>query len=153
MGPETLSRLWNIGLDAVRHTLKTTTQIGIRHAVRPLSRRYRTDTQMMHYRRLDTTFYSNTMFSKVKSLKGNVCAQVFVAENCVRVQPMTTKADAGRVLQVLAEDVGVPNHILVDGSKEQTGPNTMFMKTVRWLKMKIRNTEPYSPWFRPLSDY
>jgi hypothetical protein len=79
---------------------------------------------MLHYRRLDTTFYSDTMFSKVKSLKGNICAQVFVAENFVRVHPMTTKADAGRALQVLAEDVGVPNNMVVDGAKEQTGANT-----------------------------
>ena len=86
------------------------------------------------------------MFSKVKSLKGNACAQVFVTENFVRVHPMATKADAGRALQVLAKDVGVPNHIVVDGAKEQTGANTDFMKTVRWLKMRIRNTEPYSPW-------
>jgi hypothetical protein len=86
------------------------------------------------------------MFSKVKPLKGNICAQVFVAENFIRVHPMGTKSDAGRALQVLVEDVGVPNHIVVDGAKEQTGPNTDFMKTVCWLKMRIRNTEPYSPW-------
>jgi hypothetical protein len=146
VGPENLARLWNIGLEAARHTLKTTTQIGVRHTVRPLSRRYRTDTQMLHYRRLDTTFYSDTMFSKVKSLKGSVCAQVFVAENFIHVHPMGTNSDAGRALQVLAEDVGVPNHMVVDGAKEQMGPNTDFMKTVRWLKMRIRNTEPYSPW-------
>jgi hypothetical protein len=101
---------------------------------------------MLHYRRLDTTFYSDTMFSKVKSLKGNSCAQVFVADNFIRVHPMTTKSDAGPALQVLAEDVGVPNHIVVDGAKEQTGAHTDFMKTVRWLKMRWRNTEPYSPW-------
>jgi hypothetical protein len=89
---------------------------------------------MLHYRRLDTTFYSNTMFSKIKSLKGNTCAQVFVAENFVQVHPMPTKADAGRALQVLAEDIGVLNHLVVDGAKEQTGGNTDFMKSVRWLK-------------------
>jgi hypothetical protein len=57
VGPENLAQLWNIGLETARHTLKTTTQIG----VRPLSRCYRTDTQMLHYRRLDTTFYSDTI--------------------------------------------------------------------------------------------
>jgi hypothetical protein len=101
---------------------------------------------MLHYRRLGTTFYSDTMFSKVKSLTGNTCAQLFVAENFVRVHPMPTKADAGRALQVLAEDVGVPNHLVVYGAKEETGANTDFMKSVRWLKMRIRNSEPYSPW-------
>ena len=101
---------------------------------------------MLHYRRLDTTFYSDTMFSKVKSLKGNTCAQVFVAEYFVRVHPMPSKANAGRALQVLAEDIGVPNQLVIDGAKEQTGANTDFMKSVQWLKMRIRNLEPYSPW-------
>ena len=59
---------------------------------------------------------------------------------------MPTKADAGRSLRVFAEDVGVQNYIVVDGTKKQTGPNSKFMKTVRQLKMKICNTEPYSPW-------
>ena len=86
------------------------------------------------------------MFAKVKSLKGNTCSQVFVAENFVRVQPMPTKADVGILLWVFAEDVGVPNYIIVDGAKEQTVPNSAFMQTVQQLKIKIRNTEPYSPW-------
>ena len=62
-----------------------------------------------------------------------------------RVQPMLTKAGAGRSLRVFAEDVGVPNYIVVSGTKEQKVPNSAFMQTVRQLKMNIRNTEPYSP--------
>ena len=59
---------------------------------------------------------------------------------------MPTKADAGRLLRVFAEDVGVPNYIVVGGAKEKTGPNSAFMQTVQQLKLMIRNTEPYSPW-------
>ena len=86
------------------------------------------------------------MFAKVKSLKGNTCYQVFFANFFVRVQPMPTKADAGRSLRVFAEDVGVPNYIVVDGAKEQIGPTSAFMQTMRQLKMMIRSTEPYSTW-------
>ena len=100
---------------------------------------------MLHYLWLDATFYSDTIFAKVKSVKGNTCSQVVVAETSVQVQPMPTKADAGILLQVFAEDVGVPNYIVVDGAKEQTGPNSAFMQTVQQLKMRIHNTEPYSP--------
>ena len=85
---------------------------------------------MLHYRRLDTTFYSDTMFAKVKSLKCNTCSQVFVSKTFVRLQPMPTKADAGRSLRDFAEDVGIANYIVVDGVKEQTGPNRAFMQTV-----------------------
>ena len=87
---ENLSRLWSIGLDAANHTLKTTKQIGVRHAVRPLSRRHLTDTQMLQYQRLGTTFYSDTMFAKVKSLKCNTCSQVFCFQN---ICASTTNAD------------------------------------------------------------
>eukprot|EP00957_Ditylum_brightwellii_P053773 4073287-Ditylum_brightwellii.AAC.2 len=36
--PEELARKWNLGLATAKYTLDTTTQHGIRHAVRPLSR-------------------------------------------------------------------------------------------------------------------
>ena len=101
---------------------------------------------MLHYRRLDTIFYSDTMFAKVKSLKGNTCSQVFFAETFLRVQPMPTKANAGRSLRFFVEDVSVPNYIVVGGDKEQIGPNSAFMQTMRQLKMMIRSTEPYSTW-------
>ena len=146
MNAENITSLWSIGLDAANHTLKTTTQIGVQHAVRPLSRRYRINTQMLHYRRLDTPFYSDTKFAKVRSLKGNTCYQVFVAVNVVHVQPMPTKSDTGRSLQVFTEDIGIPNSIVVNGAKEQTGPNSAFIQNVRQLKMMILNTEPYSQW-------
>ena len=101
---------------------------------------------MLHYRQLDTTFYSDTMFAKVKSLKDNNCSQVFAAKHFVRVPPMPTKSDTGRLLQIFAEDVGDPDYIVFKGAKEQTGPNSAFMQTVQKLKMNICNTEPYSLW-------
>jgi ribosomal protein L31E len=36
--------------------------------------------------------------------------------------------------------------LIVDGASEQTGPKSEFMKMVRYLKIKLRQTEPYSPW-------
>ena len=83
------------------------------------------------------------MFTKIKSLKVNTCPKVFVVEIFVQVQPMPVKADTGILLRVFSEDVGVPNYIVLDGAKEQTGPNSAFMQTMRQLKMKIHNTEPY----------
>jgi len=41
--PEELARKWRVGLQTARNTLKTTTQFGVRHAIHPLKRRYRTD--------------------------------------------------------------------------------------------------------------
>jgi hypothetical protein len=56
---EELSRKWRIGLYTAKETLKVTTQFGIRHAVHPLRRRYRTDIMQMRLRRLNTTFYTD----------------------------------------------------------------------------------------------
>ena len=47
---EELSRKWGIGLETAKKTLKVTTQFGIRHALPPLRRRYRTDYMSLRYR-------------------------------------------------------------------------------------------------------
>lgn len=51
----------------------------------------------------------------------------------------------GNALQHFLEDIGIPNEIVVNGSKEQTGPQSDFMKLVRKCHIKIRCTEPYTP--------
>jgi hypothetical protein len=40
---ETLSKMWNIGLETAQRTLRVTTQNGLRTAVHPITRRYRVD--------------------------------------------------------------------------------------------------------------
>ena len=90
--PELLARKWGCGLLTARKTLQHTTQLGVRSAIGPLTRRYRTNILQLHYRRLVTRFYTDTMFSKTKSLKGNTCAQVYTdGEGFVRAYPMTSK--------------------------------------------------------------
>ena len=142
---EELARKWRVGLETARKTLKATTQYGIRHALHPLRRRYRTDHMSLRYRRLRTTFYTDTMFSKIRSIKGNKCAQVFCSENFIRVYPMKSKSEAGQALQDFADDVGVMDEIMCDNAAEQTGPGSEFMKMVRHLKIKLRSTEPHTP--------
>ena len=146
--PKELARKWRIGLQAAKDTLKVTTQHGIRHAIHPLKRRYRTDHMSLSYRRLNTRMYSDTLFAKVTSLKGNTCAQVFTTSDIgfIRVHPMNSKSHAGEALQSLAEDVGIPGEIVVDGAAEQVGPKSTFMKTVNYLRTKVKQTKPYSPW-------
>ena len=51
-----LAQRWRIGLGPAKHTLKTTTQVGFRHAVHPLNRRYKTDIfHGYNAKRLNTT--------------------------------------------------------------------------------------------------
>ena len=68
--PENLAAIWNIGKETAKETLKATTQLGLRYAVRPLSRRYRTDVvQFLDKRRLKCKLFFDTLFSKTKFLK------------------------------------------------------------------------------------
>ena len=43
LNAETISKLWGIGLQRAEDTIKATMQEGVRSAVLPLSRRYRSD--------------------------------------------------------------------------------------------------------------
>ena len=61
--PETVSRLWNVGLETAQQTLRATTQQGIRSAVHPIFRRYRVDHLHFHRKRLHATFHTDTLFS------------------------------------------------------------------------------------------
>jgi hypothetical protein len=47
--PLSLSKRWQIGLDTAKATLKVTTQRGIRTAIAPLHRRYRTNIAQLRY--------------------------------------------------------------------------------------------------------
>lgn len=148
-----LAKKWNIGLRTAKDTIKATTQLGIRSAVGPLTRRYRTDLMQAHHRRLNTTFYTDTMFSKSKSITGNTVAQVYTdGQGFVHVDPRTSKAMAGLTLGSLVETVGIPNKIIYDGAPEQVGPNSEFQKNMRHYKIQGHQVEPYSPWQNRAED-
>jgi hypothetical protein len=129
--PEELSNLWHIGLETAKRTLKVTTNRGVRSAVLPLARRYRTD---LFYRKkhLHGKFYTDTVYGRHKSLNGNTCAQIFVNKSLfVVAYHMDSKAKAGEALKQFIQEYGVPEELTFDGGKEQTGKNTEFMRTIR----------------------
>ena len=144
VSPEELSRKWRVGNNTARETLKATTQRGIRTAVHPLTRRYRTDHFLLRYRRLNTQFYSDTVFATTKSLKGNKCAQVFTAKDFIRVHPMVSKKECAHALQVFSEDVGIPSDLCTDGAAGLTGHKSEWRKLCRELRVKTRGSEPYT---------
>ena len=82
------------------------------------------------------------MFMKTKSLKGNSCAQIFTdGEGFVWIEPMKSKAEAGESLKKLIQDVGIPNALTFDGSKEQVGENTEFQKAIKKYHIKHHQNE------------
>ena len=93
--PESVSKKWNTSLKRAKDTIAKTTQACVRSAVHPLGRRHRTDVLQMHCQRLNATFYTDTMFSTVKSLEQNICAQAWTnGEGHSHVDPLRTKKDA-----------------------------------------------------------
>jgi len=142
-----LSIKWGIGREKAKTTIKNTTQYNVRSALLPLTRRYRTDLVSQRLRRLNTRFYTDTMFAKVgTSLRGNTCAQVFTDGNrAVFVYPMKSKSEAGNQLLDLIQQVGVPNELHRDGAPEMGG-DTKFNRICREYKIRSTFTEPYSPW-------
>ena len=144
VGPETLARRWNITVAQAECTLRATTQENIRTPVSPLVRRFRTDT-FPDVKRLNDTFYSDTMFSKHKSLQGNSCAQVFGSGDFIYVHPMRMKSEAGDALQHFHEDIGCPRKMIVDNAKEQVEKGSEFYKRSRKCGTFIKQTEPYTP--------
>ena len=143
---ETLSRNWGIGLASARRTLEATTQRGVRTVLHPtMSRRFRTNDRQLRYRRLPVDMYTDTMFSKTKSRRGNTCAQVFsTANGWARVYPMVRKSQAHEALSLLHQREGVPNVLIMDNSKEQTLGE--FRTKCRQAGSHLKQTEPYSPW-------
>ena len=100
--PKSLAQKWNIGLNTAKKAIKVTTQLGVKSALGPQTWRYCTDTTQTHLRRLDTTFYTDTLFDKWKSITGNNVSQVKTdCQGFVHVNPRTSKSLAGITLNNL----------------------------------------------------
>jgi hypothetical protein len=61
-----------IGIETAKQTLKSTTQHGVRQAIHPLRRKFRVDHIDINCRCIRDMFYMDTLFSKVKSVNGNI---------------------------------------------------------------------------------
>ncbi len=122
---EKLARMWKIPLKAAEYTIKVTTQKGIAHPLTPLQSRYRTKQAQLRYDQLGDRhgrFYSDTMFSSVKSVQGFVCAQVFVNDvDFTRIYPVKRKGETGNALLEFIWDVGIPSTLHTDNAKKLTG--------------------------------
>ena len=142
---ETLSERFLIGLPRARATLKATTQHGVRSAILPLSRRYRDD-QRYAQRRLLRKFSTDTFYATTKSLHGHKASQIysqkagFVATyNMIKDDGLTV----GQTLTDFIHEWGIPDTLMFDGAKVQTGQNTLFMKIVREANINYHISEPW----------
>ena len=147
----TLAYSWGISLDCAKKTLTSTTHESLRVSDGFFHSRYRTGVHQRRYNQLGGhggRFSSDTCFSKVKSLKGNTCAQVFVnSHNFVCYYPMKTKGECSHALDLFLHDVGIPSELHTDGAKELIQGE--WSKKCRKFSIPTTQIEPYTPWQNP----
>jgi hypothetical protein len=118
--PEQLARQWCIGLQTAAKTLMSTTQKGVRNAIHPIHRHFRTRQTQLHYPQLSSKFYSDTMFAFTTSICHFTCGQIFINDlNFSRIIPMKWKANAGDALMYMIQDIGIPFEMHIGGAKDE----------------------------------
>jgi hypothetical protein len=142
----TLAARWMIAPDCAKKTVQLTTQRGVRTCLNPIiAQRFPTNDQMLCYKRLPHTTFTDTLFAGTPSRSRNKCAQAYSTSlGWARAHPMTRKGKAYKTLSLLFHHDEAPPTMVFDGSKEQCQGD---------LKRKLceadyhaRKTEPYSPW-------
>jgi hypothetical protein len=140
---EEVSKKCRCGLETAKKTLEKTTQRGVRTAINPLHRRYRTYHPDLHRNNLDVVRSSDTLFAKVKLLQGNTCAQLYTTGKYTRIMPLpgkTAEGIGGTLLDIL-NTVGVPREMVTDLASEMVGRHTKFRKELVKRGVKITNAE------------
>ena len=97
---------------------------------------------------LNARFAMDNLFSDVKSLKQNTCAQVFshkIGFNATYPMESSTGDSLGYSCRDFSHDFGIPEHLTFDVYSAQVGRNTLFMKTVRKYDTQYHISSPRRP--------
>jgi hypothetical protein len=100
---------------------------------------------MLRYKRLKSTFFSDTLFSNQKSTRHNSCAQLFVSDKgFVAIYPMRSQAQFNDALHWFCKQVGVARTLVMDGHKAQVNLETK--KFCNEVGTILRKLEVGTPW-------
>ena len=140
-----LAKNWKIGKDAARRTLEVTTQRAVRDFTHTTGgRRLKPYSWMLKFPRIQTDVYTDTLFGKIKSLRGNKCCQIYCTPfHYVKAIPMKAKEDAHSTLNTFFKDVGIPAAMIPDNAKELTLGR--FRKTCQRFQCPLHPIEAYTP--------
>jgi hypothetical protein len=139
-----LAKRWYIGTETAQRTLERTSHLGVRDFLNIKgTRRMKHTAQQLMFRHLRTDIYTDTMFSKVKSLRQSTCAQVYVTSfHWTKVYPLRKKSEAHLSLNKLHRDIGVSKAIIPDNAMELT--DDKFWKEAIKAGLIICPTEAYT---------
>jgi hypothetical protein len=144
---EQIAKIFQCSPKIAANTRTVTTQKGIRSMSDHLTRRYRMKQAALRYSQLGGRhgrFYSDTLFSSFKSVRGNTMGQIFVNDvGYTHLTPMKLKSEAGLALLEFIPDVGIPSALHTDDVKEQTMGKWREVCLTHDIKQTL--TEPYSP--------
>ena len=140
-----LAKNWKIGKEAAQRTLDVTTQRAVRDFSHTTGgRRLKPYAWMLKYPRIECEVFTDTLFGKVKSLRGNTCCQIFcTAFHYIRAIPLLSKRDAHLALDMFFKRVGIPAAMIPDNAKELT--LGQFKKKCQRAQCPIFPIEAYTP--------
>lgn len=146
-----LANLWNCGKETARKTIEATTCKHYRKTERGITQRFKPSRNFMRYRQITLPageFFTDTFISKVKSIRGHKCAQVYGNKfgylKCYAMESHT-KGQLGDTLSVFIQDVGVVQKLHTDNAPEMVGRNTPFFKKARKEGIDLTSIEPERP--------
>ena len=103
---------------------------------------------MLRYKRVSEYFFMDTFFAMRKSGKssrGHTCCQLFVTDKgFVYVVPMRTKSEVLQAVKQFAKEIGAPDAIICDMSREQTSRS--LRKFCGEIGTTLRILEEGTPW-------
>ena len=149
--PEYLSQLWKCGLEMAKRTIEATTCRHYRHTSNGITKRFKPTRDLTRYHQIRLPageFYSDTMMSKVKSIRGHTCAQIYGNKfGFIKGYPMEThnKGDLGDSLTLLIQDVGVMQKLHTNNAPEMVGRKTPFFRRARKEGIDLTAIEPLRP--------
>ena len=133
--PEELSKLWRISLKTATRTLQATTHKCI-CTVGNLTRCFKTNKAHLRYKKLamrEGSFYVDTLFSKVKSIRGYTCGNLYTTTlGFKKFFPMKSKNGqaCSNSLQSLIHLVGIPPSLFKESSVGSAG-NLIYIRRPR----------------------
>ena len=93
-----------------------------------MSRRFLVDHLHLQSPLLRSTWYADTLFSKVKSIRGNTFTNAFTEARFTKVVPVTARFDVRQFLVDFTDDVGIPKCLVKEGAGGFTSKGKQFMK-------------------------
>ena len=149
--PEYLSQLWKCGLETARRTIEATTCKHFRHITNGITKRFRPTRDFMRYRLLRMPageFYTDTMMSKVRSVRGYSCAQIYGNKfGYMKAYPMERhdKQRVGDSLTLMIQDTGVMQKLHTDNAPDMVGRKTPFFTRARKEGIDLTTIAPLRP--------